>query len=62
MNDNQMARKQKDRMASLRDYSLHNNPNSYDPIAEEAFRVNAATEKEKADIGPLDMHPNAVRW
>lgn len=25
-------------------------------------RVNAATAKEEADIGPQDPHPNAVRW
>lgn len=62
MNENQMARKAQDRNASLRDYSLDNNPNMHDAIAQEAMRVNAATREERKDIGPQDMHPNAVRW
>lgn len=62
MNENQMDRKAKDRMSSLRDYGMDNNPNSFDPIKAEAMRVNAATRKEEDDIGPQDMHPNAVRW
>jgi len=62
MNENQMARKAQDRRASLRDYRMDNNPNVYDPIAQEAMRVNAATKEERSDIGPQDNHPNAVRW
>lgn len=62
MNENQARRKAQDRMASLRDYSMGHNPNMHDPIKQEAARVNAATQEERADIGPQDMHPNAVRW
>lgn len=62
MNENQMRRKAQDRVASLRDYSMDKNPNDYDPIKNEAMRVNAATKEEEMDIGPQDPHPNAVRW
>jgi hypothetical protein len=59
MNENQAMRKTTDRVNSLRDFRYESSPHTgVSRIEMEARRVNAATAKEEATIGPPDPHPS----
>jgi hypothetical protein len=60
MNENQARRKMQDRAASMRDYRFDYNPNEFNPIEQEASRINASIKEEDMDIGKSGEIPNEV--
>jgi hypothetical protein len=60
MNENQLRRKMQDRAASMRDYRFDHNPSNFNPIEQEAFRINAAIKEEEMDIGKSGVIVNEV--
>ena len=62
MNENQFARKIKDRHASMRDFRFEHRYGNLTSIEQEMDRVNAATRLEEMTIGPDDPRPNNERY